>query len=225
MIAPQPRHPNGFTLVELLVSIAILSLTATLLLSGVTTASVLARDTGRDAHALDEVAAAQTILRNRISLLRPVKRLDLSQPLMDVSGNERVFEFYSVPASGSREGGVHKYRLMLTSPGDLVLYHMPELTDRVDPRALSVVGWKPITLVDGASTLSISYFGATPADPQRKWRSFWRDNAAAPELVRVRVGFAASDPRAWPELVVRPGPTVDLGCDPETGAKSCGPRG
>lgn len=220
-----PRRPNGFTLTELLVSLAVLSLTATLLLSGVTTASVIARDTGRDARALDEVAAAQTILRDRIGLLRPVKRLDLSQPLMDVSGNERVFEFYSVPASGSREGGVHKYRLMLTSPGDLVLYHIPELTDQVDPRALSVVGWKPITLLHGASTLSIGYFGATVADPERKWRSFWRDNAVAPELVRVRIGFAASDRRVWPELVMRPGPTVDLSCDPEAGTKSCGARG
>lgn len=216
---------SGFTLTELLVSIAVLSLTATLLLSGVMTATAITRDTDRDARALDEVAAAQIILRDRIALLRPVKRLDLSEPLMDVAGNDRLFEFYSVPAAGSREGGVRKYRLMLTSAGDLVLYHIPELTDRVDPRALAMVGWKPVTLLGGASTLAIGYYGATHADPQRRWRSFWRDNATAPELVRVRVGFVGSDRRFWPELVVRPGPKLDLGCDPETGTRICGPRG
>lgn len=218
----QTHGSHGFTLIEMLVSLAILSFTATLLLGGVTTAAHIAGTTQRDAGAVDDVAAAQTILRDKILHLRPVRRLTGGEALMDAGGSETMFDFFAPAPMSGTERGLQKYRLLLTSPGDLILFHLPDLSERADPNLYSITGWQPLVLLRGAAGLSIAYFGATRAQPERRWRTFWRDSGAAPELVRVRVDFRPDDRRAWPDLIVRPGPTVDLLCDPSDASANNG---
>jgi general secretion pathway protein J len=87
-----------------------------------------------------------------------------------------------------------------------------------------VTGWNGSRLIGGAASLSIAYFGAHGADAERSWRSHWDDQSRAPELIRIRLGFAAGDDRLWPDLIVRPAVFVDLACDPEMAAAACGGR-
>jgi hypothetical protein len=175
-----------------------------------------------DQQAGNEVAAAQFVLRGHIAALLPVAQLTGAEATMDVSGTDRMFDFFAAPSMGSGQGGIVKYRLLLTSAGDLVLFQAPELTDKFDLRSPGVVGWHASPILRGAASLSISYFGPTRSDPERKWRNFWQNSVAAPELVRVRVGFRTDDKRNWPDLVVRPLVTVRLDCDPEARTKTCG---
>jgi general secretion pathway protein J len=223
-MAAAHRASSGFTLVELLVSLVILSMMATMLLGGIGTATTLGRRTGTAEDVLSEIAAAQAMLRHRIEGLRPLSRLDSADPAMDVGGEEQRFDFFAAPPLADPAGGIQKYRLLLTASGDLMLYRAPELTDHFDLRSPGVVGWKAIRVLQAVTSLSIGYFGATRTDPARKWRSFWRDNATAPEIVRIRVGFAPGDARDWPDLMIRPSVTVDLACDPEAARAACGSR-
>lgn len=215
----------GFTLVEMLVSLAILALVATMLLEGVVGSAHIARRASNNQQAGAEVAAAQFILRARITTLRPVVQIVGGEPTMDVRGTDRVLDFFGRPSAGSAQGGIVKYRLMLTSVGDVVLFQAPELTDHFDLRSPGVVGWRASPILRGASTMAIAYFGATRDDPERKWRSFWRYNATAPELVRIRIGFREGDGRLWPDFIIHPVTTVRLDCDPEARTKSCGGEG
>lgn len=225
MTGAPSRREAGFTLTEALVSLAIVALMATLLLGGVTTATLLARNSRSQDMALDEVQAVQTILRDRITLFRPVARLDMPQPMMDSVGTADMFDFYSVQPVGSPDRGIQKFRLMQSSVGDLILYRAPELTDRIDLRARTALGWRPATLMRGIAGLSISYYGALPGQRERRWRGSWYGASIAPELVRIRVTFPEGDRRVWPDLVIRPAPTVDLACNPERqDIDKCGAR-
>ncbi len=223
MIAvPTPRHRSeaGVTLVESLVALAILSMSATLLLGGLTTTGRFTRDMTASERAASEVMAAQIILRQRIEGIRPVAFLNSNRPTIDLDGNDRRFDFYSVPPQGDPVGGVQRYRLMLAGSGDLMLFRAPELSERIDLAAPEVVGWTPSRLITGVTSATIAYYGTTRADRERRWRTVWRSESRAPELVRIRVRFAADDPRQWSDLVVRPGATLDLACDPQRGS-SC----
>lgn len=214
----------GFTLIESLVALGILSMAATLLLGGLTITSRFARDMTASEGATSEVTAAQIILRQRIEGLRPVAFLSGSRPTMDLDGADRRFDFYGVPPQGDPEGGVQRYRLMLAGSGDLMLFRAPELSERIDLAAPEVVGWTPSRLISGVTSATFAYYGGTRADPARRWRTFWRDQSRAPELVRIRVAFAAGDPRRWNDLIVRPGATIDLACDPQRGGSCEGSR-
>jgi general secretion pathway protein J len=218
--APSVDREAGFTLVELLVSLAILSLCATLLLGGLASASIVARQTRSAERANAEVAAAQILLRARIEAMRPVRRLDAGEPEIDANGGQRVFDFVGPPQDSESGSGLRLYRLTLTAPGDLILYQSPELASGVERAAPSLQGWRPTTLLQGAASLAIGYFGVTKADPARRWRTNWGQNSAMPDAIRIRVGFPEGDRRVWPELVVRPASTLDLRCDPESSSNS-----
>lgn len=217
--APSPRHAEeaGFTLIESLVALGILSMAATLLLGGLTITSRFAGDMTASERAASEVMAAQIILRQRIEGMRPVAFLSGSRPTMDLDGTDRRFDFYSVPPEGDPVGGVQRYRLMLAGSGDLMLFRAPELSERIDLAAPEVVGWTPSRLITGVTSATFAYYGATRADPERRWRDFWRDQSRAPELVRIRIAFNPDDSRRWSDLIVRPGATIDLACDPQRG--------
>jgi general secretion pathway protein J len=168
-----------------------------------------------------EVGAAQMILRTRVEEMRPLARLDAGDPLVDFSGTERVLNFYAAPPDHDGGRGLIKFRLLLTAPGDLVLYEVPELVADIDRFNASVKGWRGVTLLRNVSGLSIAYFGPIPEDKKRRWRQFWQETNTLPQAVRIRIAFRPGDRRAWPELIVRPAPTIDLSCDPEKGSFRC----
>lgn len=226
-LAPRlPRRPDeaGVTLIESLVALAILAMSATLLLGGLTTTGRFTRDMAASERAASEVMAAQIILRQRIEAMRPVAFLTGSRPMMDLYGTDRRFDFYSVPPQGDPVGGVQRYRLMMAGSGDLMLFHAPELSERIDLAASEVIGWTPSRLIGGATSATFAYYGATRTDPERRWRTVWGSESRLPELVRVRVTFGADDPRRWSDLIVRPGATVDLACDPQSRTPCAGDR-
>lgn len=218
------RREGGFSLVELLVCLAILSLCASMVLGGLASASIVARQTRSTEQANAVVAAAQIVLRTRLEAMRPVRSLDAALPEVDVQGGERVLDFFGPAPDNEAGSGLRLYRLLLTAPGDLILYQSVELASDVERNAPLMHGWRRATLLQGASGLSIGYFGATVTDPIPRWRSSWAQKATLPDAIRIRVAFPDGDRRIWPELVVHPAATLDLSCDPErgAGAQSCG---
>lgn len=216
---------RGFSLLELLVALGILGLVATMLLGGVVSAGIVARQSDRDQGAMAEVAAAQIALRERIALLQPVGDPVRTPPDQEVKGTSTEFAFFALPPHGQRDGGQRKYRLMLSSAGNLVLYDASELADRFDLRGRATTGWAERLILRRVTSLSLSYYGATRSDPQKRWRQYWNGQAAAPDVVRIRVGFAVGDPRRWPDLYARPASNLDLVCDPEGRGTSCGKPG
>jgi general secretion pathway protein J len=211
-VGPRRLHERGFTLVEMLVCLAILGLVAGMLLAGLgMTGTVAARASVRDAD-LDEVTTAQMILRGRLERLRAVTRLDSSEPIVDAQGTAGDFSFIAPPFDRAGPDALQRYRILLNATGDLVLYSASGLDDRIDLHARELSGWTPTKLLGGVASLSIGYFGADRNNRGRRWQSFWNSHPQPPDLVRIRIGFPPGDRRSWPDLVVRPRSTINALC-------------
>lgn len=221
----QSDREAGFTLVELLVSLVLLTMTALLLLATMTTGRGLEKRASASAIAGESVAAVHAILRDRIEAMVPESRFGPGEPIVDVRGDSGILSFTAPPAEALRPAPPQRFRLMLTRAGELSLFSIDPLSTRADPEAPSVVGWERTPLLGNVTSLGITYFGAAPPDNQRRWRGGWRDRPSLPELVRIRVGFAPGDARIWPDLIVRPATTVHSACqiDRTTGRCTAGP--
>jgi general secretion pathway protein J len=205
----------GFTLIEMLVALALLALAAVLMLEGLQSGQRLwAGEAARTLRG-ESVEAAQTALRARIERLRPTTRFDADASYADIEGTDSRLIFIAPPPKAERPASVRRYRLMLNERGDLVLGSAPP---QVDVEAGAV--YADQTLLRDVEGLDISYYGPDPKDGEPAWRSSWLHRAAPPELVRVRLTLQATDRRVWPELIVRPAATIDTLCviDPSTGS-------
>jgi general secretion pathway protein J len=207
-----PAHEAGFTLIELLVSLVILGLSAAMLVAGLNTAWLVS-PARMDRSGDDEsIVAAQRILRARLERLAPVVRLDSSKPIVDAQGEARVFSFYAPPLSRNAPDALQRYRLILTSSRDLVLYSASGLNDVIDIRDPSLSGWAPTRLLSGVDQMTITYFGSDRITQGERWQAFWIDRPQPPALIRIRLGFVQGDRRQWPDLVIRPRATVNTVC-------------
>lgn len=211
---PRSARParNGFTLIELLVSLGVLGMTAAMLLAGLSSVRIVAERAQQQVATGESVVTAQTILRNRIENMVASTRFDTFNPIVDLRGSNNIVSFFAPAAPSAQPSSVSRYRLLRTAPGDIVLYAVSDLSDRVNAYAPGQNGWTPTVLLTGVESLDIAYFGAAPPDNQRRWRSQWIERQQPPEAIRIRIGFAQGDSRIWPDLIVRPASTVNSAC-------------
>lgn len=197
---------RGFTLVELLVALGVLALLAGLLLAGTGTTRAAWRGLTQRSEGVASVAAAQTIVRARLEELVPWTRYDASAPYADIQGKRDVLFWLGPPPPSARPQGLSLYRLSQSTGAELVLSVTPDLAPIARARREDRV------LLTGVASVEFAYFGVAPPDRRRAWRDDWVDNPRPPELVRIRVAFAAGDPRRWPDLVIAPVPSIDTAC-------------
>ncbi len=203
---------SGFTLIELLVSLFILAMTAGMLMAGMVTVRQVADRSAQQAATGESIVTAQTILRERIENMVASTRFDTLAPVVDLRGGTNIVSFFAPAPPAQRPSTVARYRLVRTAPGDIVLYSVSDLSDRVNAYAPGEAGWTPTVLLTGVEALEMGYYGAAPPDNQRRWRSQWVERQQPPELIRVRLAFKPGDPRSWPEFIARPAATVNSAC-------------
>lgn len=174
----RPCKPSeaGFTLLELLVAMAVLALLATAL-TGVTRFAMQAWDrTARHSIAIETVARVDRTLRRQIDAIVSAGALG------EVSGRPPLFfgardGFGWVARTPSLAGkpGLHGQRVRLTARQGLILESWPlSEPDHVDVA--------PLVRTD---RVRFSYFGqATPQEPPR-WHPRWAAGPIPPRLVRM----------------------------------------
>lgn len=203
----------GFTLVELLVSLAILGMMAAMLLSGLVTGRRVWERVEHRTQAGEDVMAAQDAVRALVRRSVALGSLDGSRTRVLFTGDERQMQFISAAPDALAPMPPMTYRLGLSAGGALTLDRLPDLaTD--DSGAVT-----RLVLARGIAGLEFSYFGPTPPDNNLRWRSRWVRQSALPRLVRIRASYRQGDKRVWPDLIVQPSATIDTLCvyTPATG--------
>src|SRR5205807_8954283 len=116
-------------------------------------------------------------------------------------------------------GGRARFKLPIERRGDgsdLVLTSRPELA-----AGDAAVEQSRKTLLVTVEAAEFAYFGVTQSRSAAEWHDRWSGELDLPALVRVRVRFARSDPRLWPDLTIAPRITADVSCAYDPLTKLC----
>ncbi|KQP29672.1 hypothetical protein ASF49_16060 [Methylobacterium sp. Leaf104] len=186
----------GFTLVEMLVALALAALIGVMLAQALsltgTMAGVSARLTGAE-----EVQAVRDHLRRTLGDLAP-RRPDGTLPAF-VGASDGLAGHLAANRDLERDA---EQRLALRAvPGaaglDLVEGRQPAQALATDAAASP-----PERLLGGLASLELRYFGSPAPRQPPQWFAGWSRRDAAPDLVEIRIGFHAGDRRRWAPLLV-----------------------
>lgn len=213
---------SGFTLVEMLVSLAILAMMATMLLGGLQSVAAFASRGYDRVQADDGIVAAQRVLRDRVEQLRAVINPSSGSAIVDANGDETSFTFLAPPLARAEPDSLWRYRIAATAAGDLVLYTANSLDDRYDFRSRDLRGWQPVTVLKDVAAVRINYFGERIGGSGSAWQIAWIYRPQPPALVRIRVTFKPGDRRVWPDLVIRPRANENTACKIDLLSGRCG---
>jgi general secretion pathway protein J len=201
------RSPAGFTLVELLVAIALLGLITTLLVAGLQLGTASRDRVTRASGELEDLRIIETFLRQRLVQALPFvsgSRRDLPQVRFEGDGNAVRFLVSSVFRDDAR--GVRELFVTLDGANkrkSLIVYDSPWVAGDASAGAPADAKAVRHVLLDAVTAIAFSYYGANPPQSKPQWHRDWRGAASLPALIRIRLQPAErSSP--WPAITVAP---------------------
>jgi general secretion pathway protein J len=214
------RDQAGFSLVEVLVALVLLSLLSMVLFFSVRFGITAWRRGGERSDQIHTSMLVQDLLRRLIGQAYPLVLVEgAGSGRVDFAGTATSLDFLGPVPVALASGGRARFKLSIEGRGDhsdLVLTSRPEL---VADDASAELSRK--TLLATIEAGEFAYFGVTQPQSAALWHERWSGELSLPALVRLRLRFARSDPRLWPDLTIAPRISADVGCEYDPLTKLC----
>jgi len=203
----------GFTLLELLVAMAVLSLLALVMMGGLKFSARVWERTQATSDETDAVSSAQAFIRHQLAAAYPQwQDTGSERPHILFDGAPQILSFLAPPPAQFGPGTNLRYTLQRSKAGDLEVVWQSQQPD-AEPKATR--------LLSNIASVTFDYFGPAFGGNLLKWWDSWSNRARPPDLVRIRIAFPPGDRRVWPQLIVHPDITVDVRCIYEPLTRTC----
>jgi len=190
---------RGFTLIEIMIALVLLSMTLLLLFSSLHTANKYWQMGEKTIERNEETRLLSRFIRKRITQAVPMLWIEKGEKRLLFQGRQNELRFVSTLPAHRGGGGLHILTLKVVvtdSTKQLGLNHRlldPDAAPFSDPVNVKEF----IVIVDDIDTISLSYFGKTKNDDEARWFDEWESEAYMPQLVRLQVHFQ-NENNDWP---------------------------
>ena len=201
---------RGFTLIEILVCLALMALIATILLGSLQLGGHSWQRVVGTSAATNDIAQTQDFLRTRLSEIYPED--PISRRTNSLVATNGSLEFLGTAPNASSEG-ILRYQIVLSAAGDLEVtasnaYRHSALSSAPTERLLSRV--KSMTV----------RFWQHSANATGMWVDQWQDSTQIPRLIEIDLSFAEGD-RYWPPLYIEPRVDTPVSCQFDVVSRRC----
>ena len=186
------RSAAGFTLLELLVALAVLGLLLDVLGLGMRFGMSVSSRVIRSSDISADLEAVDNVLRRLIEGMDPGHGRD---PAPFVGATHRLDFITAMPDDGLAQEHRMRVGVFVDSAHRLILRWRPYL------RALPLRALPPPSeteLLSNVERIDLAFW-----QPGGGWSTAWR-SSELPVLIRVRLTFPFGDPRHWPDIVAAP---------------------
>ena len=202
---PGPRSfgPQGFTLVELLVGLTLVTLISIILFGGMRFGMRVWETGGERIEDATRIGLVQTLLRRQLGQATVPSDNTGKQVVTFAGQSDRV----TFIAPSAKPGEASKVLTFILGKSDAdqrshldlswTPFRAPGETGTAPP------GREAARLMENVAAVELAYYGAP--DPKRpaQWWDSWDGTHGLPALVRLRLTFPQGDRRRWPDLIIR----------------------
>lgn len=194
---------NGFTLIEVLIAMTLLSVMVVLLFSSLRIAAESWNAGETKVAEVNTKAVVYQFFKRHLTTIRPLPMLDNQQNYQPE--NQQAFQglpqsmrfVAGLPAASARKGlQLFNVALDPANTSNLLVSLTPYR--ETDPDAV-LEPVKPEVLLDHIAALRFAYFGKTEDVAELQWRDEWRIADRLPSLIKVSIRL--EDGSYWPDMV------------------------
>lgn len=200
---------DGFTLIEALIAVSLLSLLS-VLVAGVLRFGISAWQGNQTiAQHIDEIQYAQNFLRRALTNAHPYfVVVPGGKGYVEFNGATRSMAWLSDPPASLDRAGRLWLKIELepqVQGSDLVVSTRTELAATTSTPANTVR-----SLISELDSADFSYFGLKQQNERARWHKEWTKQTSLPELIRIELKSA--DGRDWAPIFIRPRINIDISC-------------
>jgi general secretion pathway protein J len=219
------RSQRGFTLIELVVAVALLGTMMVLMYSGLTF-SLRGWDAGAaNGQRIADRRIGENFLRRELSEIFPMRWKDPMVLRLAFEGETQRVRFVSSRPADVTGGGLSLVGLGVEAGADsrdrsLVMRRAMPDDDAKDFGPLDSA--KGTVILAGVDSVAFSYFGSENDFTDPKWSDTWTYAGRVPQMVRMRV--RTTEGTVLPEMLVRVNLGEEAGCLENSFQRVCRPR-
>jgi general secretion pathway protein J len=205
------RRARGFTLLELMIGLALLGLIMTLIFAGLQL-TLRGWDTAEAAgERANRMRLAQALLARELAAVYAYRWKNSADMNLAFVGASDSVRFVSITPPRAAQGGLNLVELFVDRSGrDVRLLMRRQIPARGQRDFARLEEEESVVLLDGLAGAAFDFFGSDTPAAKPSWRDRWEDLQRLPRLVRVSLRSPGSPP--WPELVVALRVSERAGC-------------
>jgi general secretion pathway protein J len=224
VIGPGPATLSpGFTLVELVIALALIGLISLLLFSGLRLGTRAWEGVEAAAERTAEPRVARNFLERMLTQARPAQITFDAQEILVFGGDAENLELVAPLSEHVGTPGLYILRLSLEGERQLVLTRwllhsdvlagedgIPEWEPFDGAGGVAVTGaldedlaagaYGSTLLLDGVEELEIAYFGIVEGEQDPDWHEEWLEQPRMPQAIRVHL---TTPEQTWPDMLIR----------------------
>ncbi len=194
---------NGFTLIEVLIAMTLLSVMVVLLFSSLRIAAESWNAGETKVAEVNTKAVVYQFFKRHLTTIRPLPMLDNQQNYQPE--NQQAFQglpqslrfVAGLPAASARKG-LQLFQIALDPSNNSTLLVTLTPYRETDPDVV-LEPVKPEVLLEHVAGLKFSYFGKIEDIAEAQWRDEWRVADRPPSLIKVSIQL--EDGSFWPDMV------------------------
>jgi len=201
-----PQKPNvhltaGFTLIEVLIVMTLLSVMVVLLFASMKICADSWEKGERKIASVNEVAVVYNFFQRHLSSAKPLWD-DFTRPeerAFSFQGDTNALQFVAeFPASAGR-AGLQLFSLQLQRD-DQQQYIEVTITPFFPVAEGETLPTEKVTLVKRVNEFSVMYFGSEDGTSGGVWQALWQDRENLPQLVKITVELEGG--LFWPDMII-----------------------
>lgn len=199
-LAPCTLHLRGFTLIEVLIAMTLLSIMVVLLFSSLKICADSWEKGENKITDVNEVAAVYNFFQRHLSAAKPLwNDFSEEEKTFSFQGKAKALQFVSAfPASAGRSGlQLFSLRLQEEDNDRLVKVTLTPFFPVAEGEE-----WRKeeVSLIKHVSDFTLAYFGSDDGVSESSWRDEWLDKDIQPRLVKINIKL--ENGIYWPEMII-----------------------
>ena len=195
------RSARGFTLLELMIGLALLGLIMSLIFAGLQLTIRGWDSADSSGERANRIRLVQGLLARELAGVFPYRWKNTADMNIAFVGTGESLRFVSSTPARAGPGGMNLVELLFTrSPQGLRLLMRRQIPAREQRDFDRLEGEESVVLLEGLEGAAFEFFGSDNAAGKPSWRDRWEDPQRLPRLVRVTL--RSKDLPPWPEVIV-----------------------
>lgn len=182
---------EGFTLLELLIAMGLVSLISVLLYASLRTGALAWQSSLEMGQRAEETRLAQAFLRRVVRQCLPLEVRTERARYAHFEGSGKAMQFAGVLPAHRGIAGISELRLQAVAKGG---QESIEFTSRLLRPDRNAAWHEPAVVLSGLANVNFSYYGTRNGKQAPRWQSAWRAAGRLPSLVQLRFTDAYGKP-------------------------------